>query len=384
MPAPATGPSATSRQVPAEANAARQGWPRICLVGPLPPPSGGMANQCEQLLRLLHAEGAQAELVRTNAPYQPSWVGHVPLLRAVFRLLPYSLALWRAAARAQVMHIFANSGWSWHLFAAPALWMAHRRGVATIVNYRGGQADEFFSADSGGVLRALGGASLRVTPSHFLQRVFKRHGLDAEIIPNIIDLSRFEPTGRVLSPQAPHLIVTRNLEAIYDIPTALRAFALVRNRHGGATLTVAGSGPLLGELQALVTELGLADCVRFAGRIDNAQIGRLYAQADLVLNPSTADNMPISILESLASGVPVVTTNAGGIPDLVEHERTALMVPVGDAHQMADAALRLIADTALRERLRSAGLHAAQGFAWTQVRPQWQAVYQRLAAGTAR
>ena len=96
-------------------------WPRVCIVGPLPPPSGGMANQCEQLVRLLGGEGVQVELVRNNAPYRPAWISHVPVLRALFRLLPYLLALWRACGRAQVVHVFANSGWAWHLFAAPAL-----------------------------------------------------------------------------------------------------------------------------------------------------------------------------------------------------------------------------------------------------------------------
>ena len=107
-----------------------------------------MANQCEQLLRLLRQDGVQAELVRTNAPYSPAWVGRLPVVRALFRLLPYFAALWRAAGRADVMHVFANSGWSWYLFASPALWVGRVRGVPVIVNYRGGQADEFLDRKS--------------------------------------------------------------------------------------------------------------------------------------------------------------------------------------------------------------------------------------------
>ena len=86
--------------------------------------------------------------------------------------------------------------------------------------------------------------------------------------------------------------------------------------------------------------------------------GRCVYQADtdVVLNPTTADNMPISILEALACGVPVVSTNAGGIPDLVEHGRTALLVDVGDAPAMADAASRVLSDANLRQALRNAGL----------------------------
>lgn len=354
--------------------------PALCIVGPLPPPSGGMANQCEQLLRLLRAEGVEAVLVRNNEPYRPAWVGGIPVLRAFFRLVPYLFALWRAAGRVQVMHILANSGWAWHLFAAPAVWIGRLRGAQVIVNYRGGEADDFFASAPRHVLATLRLASARVTPSAFLQRVFARYGLDTTIVPNIIDLSRFAPSPPRAFGDAPHLVVTRNLEPIYDIPTAIQAFALVRHSFPGARLTVAGSGPELNALQKLVVELELGDAVSFAGRIDNAQIPQLYAAADCMINPSTVDNMPISILEALASGVPVVSTNAGGIPDMVEDGVSALLVPIGDSAAMAAAISNVLADAELRASMRRAGIETAAGYAWPVVREQWFELYARLAA----
>ncbi len=342
-----------------------------------------MANQCEQLVRLLREEGAQVELVRTNPPYRPGWIGGVPIVRAGARLLPYLLALWRGIGGAQVVHVFANSGWAWHLLAWPALVIARWRGVPTIVNYRGGQADQFFRQAPRHVHRALARATLRVTPSDFLLRVFRAHGLDAIVIPNVVDLGRFHLRPDAERP-APHLIVTRNLEPIYDIPTALRAFQRIHRALPQARLTVAGSGPELDALRRLAAQLGLADAVRFSGRIDNAQIAALYDSADLMLNPSAADNMPISILEALASGVPVVSTDAGGIPDLVEHERTALLVPVGDDAAMAEAALRLLRDPPLASRLRQAGASEVERFAWPNVRAQWRQAYWRALDATAQ
>jgi len=353
--------------------------PAVCIVGPLPPPSGGMANQCEQLVRLLKQEGVQVELVRNNSPYRPAWMGRVPVLRALARLLPYLWQLWTAAGRAEVVHVLANSGWAWHLFAAPAVWIAALRGKPAIVNYRGGNADSFFSRGHGHVLATLRLASARVTPSAYLQRVFARHGLSAEVVPNIVDLSRFKPSAARAFGDAPHLIVTRNLEPIYDIPTAIRAFAKVRASFSRARLTVAGSGPEHARLRELVTELGLTECVTFTGRIDNADIPALYASADCMLNPSTVDNMPISILESLASGVPVVSTRAGGIPDMVEHEVSALLVPIGDPDAMGVQAIRVLSDPGYAARLRESGAEQAARYAWPTVRTQWLAVYRRVA-----
>ena len=102
---------------------------RIALVGPLPPPAGGMANQTRQLAELLRGEGAQVEVVQVNAPYRPAWAEKLKGARALFRLVPYLLRLWQAAGQANLVHVMANSGWSWHLFAAPAVWIATLRGA---------------------------------------------------------------------------------------------------------------------------------------------------------------------------------------------------------------------------------------------------------------
>lgn len=353
--------------------------PAVCIVGPLPPPSGGMANQCEQLVHQLREVGVAVELVRTNPPSRPHWIGCIPVLRAGWRLFPYLLQVWRAAGRAEVMHVLANSGWAWHLFAAPAVWIARVRNVAVIVNYHGGNADAFFARTAQHVLFTLHKANVRVTPSGYLRRVFARYGLDARVIPNGVDLARFAPAPERDFGAAPHLIVTRNLEAIYDIPTAIRAFAIVRKAFPSARLTVAGSGPEKGRLSSLVDNLGLSDCVHFPGRIDNADIGGLYARADCMLNPSTVDNMPIAILEAFASGVPVVTTDAGGIPDMVEDGITALLVPVGDHVRMGEQTVRLLTARRLLVSLREAGIDAARAYAWPAVRQQWLRIYGEAA-----
>lgn len=339
---------------------------RIGLIGPLPPPSGGMANQTRQLARLLSEAGMTVEVVQVNAAYRPAWIEKVQGLRAAFRLLPYLIDLWRCAGRVDLFHVMANSGWAWHLFAAPAVWLARLRGTPVIINYRGGEAASFFASQFRWVQPTLARTSLVVVPSGFLAAIFAEHGVKTVIVPNIIDLSRFKAAeGRE---RGCHLIVTRNLEDIYDVPTALRAFAMIRRVHPQAQLTVAGSGPKLDELRQLCVELKIEDAVRFTGRLDNEDIAGLYREADILLNPSLADNMPISLLEAMASGVPIVSTNVGGIPYLVEHGSSAMLVPPRRPDEMAECALRLLEDPDLAERLRAAGLEVARRYTWPIVR----------------
>lgn len=358
-------------------------WPRVCVVGPLPPPFGGMAAQCEQLVRLLRKDGAQVELVRTNAPYRPAFVGRVRLLRAPFRLLPYLWQLWRAAGRNEVLHVLANSGWAWHLMAAPALWIGRLRRTPVVVNYRGGLADEFLSHAPRHVHRNLRRAALRVTPSDFLVRVFARHGLNAEVIPNIVDLERFPARASRDFGDAPHIVVARNLEPIYGLATAIDALALLRRDYPHATLTIAGSGPQRDELLARAAALGLADAVHFPGSVPHREMPALYATADVALNPSTVDNMPNSVLEAYASHLPLVSTDAGGVPDIVDDGRSGLLVPVGDAVAMAQALRRVLSDRDLASRLVQAGELRVRGFAWPAVRTMWLQAYRRAMGGAA-
>lgn len=352
---------------------------RIGLIGPLPPPPGGMANQTRQLARLLAEEGLGVTLLQTNSPYKPSWVEHVWGLRALFRLLPYLRVLWKTAGQVELFHVMANSGWSWHLFAAPAIWIGWLRGVPVVLNYRGGEIDEFFQKSFRWVRPSLNRVATIIVPSGYTAEVFRRRGFDVRIVKNIIDIGRFTYDGRPSWPRTtdgPHLLVTRNLEPIYDIPTALHVLRRVSRVYPKARLTVCGSGPDKASLFQLARELGISEVVTFAGNVDNNSIAALYGSADIMLNTSLADNMPVSVLEALASGVPVVSTNVGGVPYLVKHEETALLVEPQDHKAMAAAVLFLIRNPEFAKAMVANGLAEIQNYTWSEVKQDLLSAYE--------
>lgn len=338
----------------------------ICLVGPVPPPAGGMANQTRQLKALLQQDGAIVELVAVNAPYRPAFAGRIVGLRALFRLVPYIVNLYKAVGKAQVVHVMANSGWSWHLFAAPAIWISYLRRTPVIVNYRGGHAETFFAKSWRKVQFSLRHASAVLVPSMFLQDVFTCYKQPCAIVPNILDHTLFYPAQEP-KPEpvlAPHFIVTRNLEAIYDVSTAIKAFELIYQLYPNATLTIAGTGPLLAQLQQQVQQCGLEQAVCFTGRLDSTQMAKLYRSADMMLNSSLVDNSPNSVIEAMACGVPVISTNVGGIPQLVTDKTDALLTEPGDYQAMFNHAQQLLTSPALRQHLVQNGLRNSNRFHW--------------------
>src|SRR5262249_6188638 len=140
----------------------------------------------------------------------------------------------------------------------------------------------------------------------------------------------------------------RNFEKHYGVDRVLSAFAIIQARIPDARLLIAGDGPERSNLQNLAHELTLKN-VEFLGRVEHERVVQLYDLADVFLNGSEIDNQPLSILEAFACGLPVVTTDAGGIPDMVIPEKTALVVKRGDYRHLAECALRLLDDSSLAQ-----------------------------------
>jgi glycosyltransferase involved in cell wall biosynthesis len=235
------------------------------------------------------------------------------------------------------------------------------------------------------VRASLARSAALVVPSRFLLEVFASHGIRAAIIPNVVDVATFRPAEppSARAPGAPHVVVARNLEHLYGNDLAIRALAQLRGRFPQARLTVAGTGPELGALQRLASDLGIADAVHFPGRLEVPGMVALYQSADVMVNPSRADNTPNSILEALACGVPVVSTSVGGVPFLVEHGRTAWLVKPDEPDLLADGIAQVLGDTELRRRLVGGGLSLVQACSWEAVRAQWLGLYRQLSGQRA-
>ena len=154
---------------------------RVGLVGPLPPPAGGMAMQTRQLAELLRGRrrrrdaSAGQRALSSRLGRAASAAARGVQARSVSRP---AVALRR---RVDLLHVMANSGWSWHLVAAPAIWIARARGVPVIVNYRGGEAAAFLERSVRWVRPSLAAANLLAVPSEFLSEVFGRHRIAAQV-----------------------------------------------------------------------------------------------------------------------------------------------------------------------------------------------------------
>lgn len=355
---------------------------RVLLVGPSLAILGGQAVQAQRLRGLLETV---PDLEVAFLPVNPTLPGPLGLLqrvryvRTVVTTGAYLVSLVPAVRRADVVHAFSAGYWSFLLAPTPALLMGRlfRRGV--VLNYRTGEAEDHLHRHGWFATRLMRLADAIVVPSGFLVEVFRRHGLSATAIANVVDTGAIPRRARAAI--APRLLSNRNLEPHYNVACILRAFARIQAAVPTATLTVAGHGSEASALRQLAAQLDLRN-VSFTGPVAPEAMGRLYDAADIYLNAPDVDNMPTSVLEAFAAGLPVVTTSSGGIPWIVDHERNGLLVATNDDAAMADAALRLLADPALVGSLTAAARADVESkYTWPAVQPQWLTLYRGLTTG---
>lgn len=262
-----------------------------------------------------------------------------------------------------------------------ASWIASRLGTRVIMVLRGGAGPVFMSDFPRWTCRVLDRADCLVTPSRFLARAVLPLGYSAEVIPNVIDLSAYSCRAR--SVISPRLLWMRAFHEIYNPALAIRALLRVKAAYPAATLVMAGANlGLEPEMRLHAEACGVASSVRFAGFLDPAAKRREFDSADVFLNTNRIDNMPVSVIEAAASGLPVVATRVGGISDLLTDGENALLVRDDDESAFAEAICRLLRDPALVERLSGAALRIAKASAKDEVMPRWEALIDRVASKT--
>jgi glycosyltransferase involved in cell wall biosynthesis len=175
------------------------------------------------------------------------------------------------------------------------------------------------------------------------------------VIPNAVEVSRARRKRRTGGGR-PLVVAVGRLKAPKDFLTFIRA--LGRLRPGSFEAVIVGDGPDRARLEDEIDSLGLAGHVRLAG--ERRDVPELLAGADVFALPSASEGMPVSVLEAMAAGLPVVASRVGGVPEQVADGETGLLVRPGDPHDLAAALARLLGDEDLRHRLGAAGRARAE------------------------
>ena len=340
--------------------------PRLLFIGNFLSASGGRLAVCEALSARLRRDGWR---VLTASSRTGRAARLADMLATVGRYRhEYDLAH---------IDVFSGAAFVWAELVSAAL---QALGKPFVLSMHGGALPEFAGLHPWRVRRLLRRATAVTAPSDYLQQRLRPYCSGLRVHPNPIDTTLYH--FRVRRP-APRLVWVRAFHDLYDPAMAIHALCALHERFPGIALTMAGPDKGDGCLQrtrALAKASGVADHVHFAGPLPPSAIPALLDDHDIFLNTSRVDNTPVSMLEAMAAGLPVLSTRAGGVPYLVGHDHDALLVPIGDDAALAAAVSRVLTEEGVAARL---GVHAratAERHDWRVVMPLWEDLFRSATA----
>jgi glycosyltransferase involved in cell wall biosynthesis len=212
-------------------------------------------------------------------------------------------------------------------------------------------------------------AKINISPSNYLYTVFKNKGFKVQVIPNAINIEDYPLKER--SSLKPRLLWVRAFNKIYNPQMAIKVLALLKREFPSAILCMVGpdnDGSLV-DVRNLAKELDIEESVEFTGKLTKQEWIKKSKSYDIFIYTTTIDNTPVSVIEAMALGLPIVSTKVGGIPYLIEHEKSGILVNNNDSEAMASEISRLIkSDSSV---LIKNAREIAEGFDDSKVKAQW-------------
>lgn len=342
------------------------GPPRVLLVGNFLSHRVSTRSVCEELADRLRQAGWK--VLRTSDRQA-----------RLLRLAGMQRSIWRFRRHFDVAQVDVFSGLAF-FWAEAAAWSLGRLGKPFVLTLHGGLLPEMAQRWPGRVTRLLSRARAVTTPSAYLQRTLSPYRDDLLLVPNPLDLGRYPYRPR--SSFAPRLVWLRAFHETYNPSLAVEVLGRLRERLPEATLLMVGpvkDAASLEKVERRARELGVARRLEIVPGVPKAEVPEQLSRGDVFLNTTNADNTPVSVMEAMACGLAVVSTDVGGLRYLLRDGEDALLVPARDVDSIAAAVERLVHEPELGARLTEAGRRKAEGFDWGVVLPRWQQLLRETA-----
>ncbi len=210
-----------------------------------------------------------------------------------------------------------------------------------------------------------------ISPSIYLQQEFSNRGFRSEYIPNSIHIKEYDFKER--QHLSPKILWVRAFDKTYNPLLAVKVLNLVKKQFENAKLCMVGptKDGTFEEVQLLVDKLNLTENIKFTGVLKKEDWHKLSADYDIFINTTTIDNMPVSVIEAMALGLPIISTNVGGIPYLIKNKENGILVSANDEQEMANAIINILNNPDEANRLSLSARLFSEQFDIEKIKVQW-------------
>lgn len=214
-----------------------------------------------------------------------------------------------------------------------------------------------------------------VSPSTFLVKTFQKHGYDVTYIPNFIEVNKYIFKKR--DTIQPKLFWIRAFQDIYNPLLALEVFKKIMILYPNAKMKMVGPDKgLLTEVKKEILKNKFEDQISLSGKLSKIEWTTLAGDFDIFINTTNFDNRPVTVIEAMAIGIPVISTNAGGLPDLIESGVDGILVPVGDIESFVEAIDYIVSNPTYAINLTLNARNKVENYDWIIIKQQWQNLIQ--------
>ena len=217
---------------------------------------------------------------------------------------------------------------------------------------------------------------INIAPSNYLESEFNKRGYTTLFIPNVLEIKDYDYLERDI--KSPKLLYVRAFAHIYNPEMAIKVLSELKTTYPEALLCMIGpeKDASFDSCKSLVKSLGLENNVEFTGMLTKPQWHEKAKDFNVFINTTNIDNTPISVMEAMALGLPVVSTNVGGIPYVIKDEFNGLLVNRNDVEEMTKAIIRISQNQEVRINLTKNARREVEQFDWNKVKVLWQKVLQ--------
>jgi len=210
-----------------------------------------------------------------------------------------------------------------------------------------------------------------VAPSNYLKDAFEKKGYETTFIPNVLELNNYKFKKR--ESFSPHLLYVRAFDKIYNPQMAVYVLSELLKKHPSAKLCMVGPDKdgSLQECKELALTLRVSEFIEFKGLLSKTEWHKLSKEFDIFINTTNLDNTPVSVMEAMALGLVVVSTNVGGIPYLINNGVDGVLVAPNNVDEMTSVIENTIINTELTQQLILNARKKVESFDWSTVKQSW-------------
>lgn len=294
----------------------------------------------------------------------------------IARLLDMCLSIIRSKSTVDYVIIDTYSTSAFY-FAYVCARLCSMLGIPYVPILRGGDLPNRIKSSHGLCKTLFDNSYANVVVSDYIGKSMDEAGFKYKLIPNNIELSNYPYKQRTKA--TAELLWVRSFSTIYNPTLAIEVVKELSKTYPDVKLTMVGPDKD-GSLQVckdLAVELGVADKVTFTGRLSKEDWIKLSAEHSIFFSTTDFDNLPVSVIEAMSLGMPVVSTNVGGVPYLINDGVDGLLVPPKDKQAMIDALTALLNDDALTARISSAARKKGEQYDWQVIKETWNNLFSR-------